>query len=378
MNLGGELLSEVNWQLILFTVLLSALVAFFGDILGMRIAKKRISLLGLRPRYTSRVITALTGMVIAMGIIAALAVTSDTVRTAIFSLKYVQRQILALTEELQESRDESELMGLRYVESLQKLEDKEQQLSSLTPELDKTKKELQNLRDQKKGVLEELQTLRNDAANLRRGLEAAREGQVVAFSGELLAQETVLEGASRQDVMDIMARLRDKVRYVIARRASISPQEISVAKDEVGESQIVSRCTVIDSRKVIRVRAAANAVAGEPLSLKYRVYESVLVYRAGEELYRRLVQPAPTVSQIETSLHSILREVNATAVRDGILRDPFTRTVGQIDATDFYEAVDALERSSAPQTVSVVAAGDIYTEGPVRVVLNVSSQEDGP
>jgi hypothetical protein len=49
----------------------------------------------------------------------ALAVTSDTVRTALFSLKYVQRQVLDLTSQLQEARDESDLMGIRYVESLQ-------------------------------------------------------------------------------------------------------------------------------------------------------------------------------------------------------------------------------------------------------------------
>ncbi len=375
MNPGGELLSEFNWQLIIFTVFFSALIAFFGDILGMKIAKKRISLLGLRPRYTSRVITSLTGMIIAMGIMAALAVTSETVRTALFSLKYVQRQIVTLTEELQESRNESELMGLRYVETLQKLEDKEKHLSSLTPELDRIKQELQDLRDQKKAVLEQVHTLRNEAASLRHGLEAAREGQVVAFSGELLAQETVPEGAGEKDIADIMAKLRDKVRYVVARRASVSPEDISVAKDEIGEAQIISRCTVIESRKVIRAQAASNLVAGEPLNLKYRVYESVLVYRDGEELYSQTVQPAPDVSRIEAALHAILKDVNAIAVRDGILRDPLTRTVGQIDATDFYEAVDRLERSTEPQNLSVVAAGDIYTEGPVRVLF-VLPQED--
>ncbi|NCC95423.1 MAG: DUF3084 domain-containing protein, partial [Synergistales bacterium] len=42
----GEILPEINWRLIIFTLLLSSVVALLGDILGMKIAKKRITLLG--------------------------------------------------------------------------------------------------------------------------------------------------------------------------------------------------------------------------------------------------------------------------------------------------------------------------------------------
>ncbi|MDR3321892.1 MAG: DUF3084 domain-containing protein [Synergistaceae bacterium] len=58
--------SEFNWQLIFIIVAISAVVTYVGDVLGMRIGKKRISLLGMRPRYTSTVITTFTGIAVAI------------------------------------------------------------------------------------------------------------------------------------------------------------------------------------------------------------------------------------------------------------------------------------------------------------------------
>nr|WP_321503105.1 DUF3084 domain-containing protein [uncultured Dethiosulfovibrio sp.] len=360
----GEILPEINWGLILFTLLLSSAVALLGDILGMKIAKKRITLLGLRPKYTSSVITALTGMVIAFGIMVALSVLSDTVRTALFSMKYVQRQITELTASLQTSRTESELMEIQYIDSLEKLE-------RSTTELEDTKEEISQLKSQRESLQSQIESLSLEASALRKGLEEVREGKVVAFAEELLAQEVVPEGVSDEDLLDIMARLKDKVRFVVSRRASMPYQDISVFRDEADERRVMDRCKVIDSRKVIRARAKSNVIAGEPIYLEYRVYESVQVYREGEILLRRALPPSMENDEIESALHSVLREVNGIAVRDGILADPLTRTVGQIDATDFYEAVERLKDASTPQIVEVLADRDIYTEGPVRVLLKV-------
>lgn len=46
-------------------VLVSGFVAYFGDLLGRRMGKKRLSLFGVRPRYTAIIVTTITGMIIA-------------------------------------------------------------------------------------------------------------------------------------------------------------------------------------------------------------------------------------------------------------------------------------------------------------------------
>ena len=51
--------------LILVMVITGGLIAFIGDRIGTRVGKRRLTLWGLRPRYTSIIITILTGILIA-------------------------------------------------------------------------------------------------------------------------------------------------------------------------------------------------------------------------------------------------------------------------------------------------------------------------
>ena len=46
-------------------VLVSGFIAYFGDLLGRRMGKKRLTLFGLRPRHTAIGVTTITGMIIA-------------------------------------------------------------------------------------------------------------------------------------------------------------------------------------------------------------------------------------------------------------------------------------------------------------------------
>ena len=102
----SELLSELNWSLILTLLTVSAVVAWFGDIIGMKVGKKRITLFNLRPKYTTRLISVLTGVGIAFATLFVSATASESVRTAIFNMQYVKNQILNLTAELKTNRDD--------------------------------------------------------------------------------------------------------------------------------------------------------------------------------------------------------------------------------------------------------------------------------
>ena len=124
--------------------------------MGMRYREKAIYLFGLRPRHTSQIITAFTGVVISVGILLTMSVVSENVRTALFSMKFLQSQIINLTAELQESRDEAQLASIRLMESQSKLEEQEKklreiqgQLAKVQPELEKAQKELTGLKGEK-------------------------------------------------------------------------------------------------------------------------------------------------------------------------------------------------------------------------------------
>jgi hypothetical protein len=74
----------------------------------------------------------------------------------------------------------------------------------------------------------------------------------------------------------------------------------------------------------------------------------------------------------------MLTRINRSSVSRGILPVPITGTVGNFDSLNFYDVVDRIVADNSDfraTTVTIRAAADIYTEGPVRVKIEAEDQE---
>lgn len=385
-----QLWSDMNWRLILTLIVVSGVLAYLGDVLGMRIGKKRITLFNIRPRTTSRAITALTGMIISIAILVTMTVMSENVRTALFSMKFIQGQLQSLTRDLQESRNESQLMAINLVDSQERLKNQEEKLRSVQEELAhsqplleeirsslaKTQRERDQLEEEKIALSETVEDLKSEAEDLRKGLIQIRSGRIAVFTKEILGQTAVEPMSSAEDVEELFQALRDQAEYAIAARTGLNPSEIVLAVDEEKEREDMASCTEQNQRKFVRAVAESNAVFGEEIRVAYDVSESVLIYRKGDVLYTQTVDSPLGREEAEAQLHLILRMVNRKAVQDSIKPDPATGKVGALDATAFFEAVDILRKGEVRQKVIVSASEDIYTEGPVRVNLSMAPAEE--
>ena len=72
--------------LILILLFIGGLIAYVGDKIGMKVGKNRLSLCGLRPKYSSIIITILTGIIIALLSIGLMMAASQRARIAVFKL----------------------------------------------------------------------------------------------------------------------------------------------------------------------------------------------------------------------------------------------------------------------------------------------------
>ena len=86
--------------LILGIAITGGIIAFLGDRIGTRVGKRRMTLWGLRPRYTSIIITILTGILIAGSTLSFLVLISYDVRTALFGMEALKKQTRELSEEV--------------------------------------------------------------------------------------------------------------------------------------------------------------------------------------------------------------------------------------------------------------------------------------
>lgn len=80
-----------------FVMIIAGAVAYVGDRVGHRVGRQRLSLFGIRPRYTSTIVAIATGMVIALVVTLVAIFASQQVKTAFFKLNSLNQQITELT-----------------------------------------------------------------------------------------------------------------------------------------------------------------------------------------------------------------------------------------------------------------------------------------
>ena len=73
----------------------------------------------------------------------------------------------------------------------------------------------------------------------------------------------------------------------------------------------------------------------------------------------------------DTVILGFLNKVNRKAVEAGVLPDPITGKVGNMDANTMIEASNEMRRLGGTVILKAYARGDVTTAGPVRVRLEV-------
>jgi hypothetical protein len=385
----GLSLSEFNWQLIGILVALSVAVSYVGDVLGMKIGKRRVSLFGLRPKYTSRVITSCTGVAVAMLTLFIAAGASPQIKAAFFGARYLEGQIAQLIQAQHENEDNLADMQfelsmaktevLSAAEDLKaaraKLAETQAQASTAERERNALAGERDALAAEKSRLDASVSSLRKETNSLKKGLAEMKEGQVIAFQGELLSQVPVERGANPAAVnaaFEVLIKtaeeaLTEKYRELIGNNTADAATKVAVSNETRAAVKAgLARSSV---RNLLRMTAPSNAVRGNVLYGEVKIFPSSLIFKKGDALLSGTARGGTSNDGAANELYTMLRRVNRTSVSKGVLPDPISGTVGNIDSIDFYEAADKISKSEGDVKVSLVAASDIYTEGPVNISI---------
>jgi uncharacterized protein (DUF3084 family) len=305
MNVAGFLIPTL--------ILVSGLVAFIGNLVGRNIGRRRLTLLGLRPRYTAQVITVLTGMMITVVTLAVVLLVSNDARQALFHLHEVQQQTRTL--EVQIAQQEAELRALQL-------------------------RDIIYMNDQ-----EVLRTLIDGRAPLN---EIRK--QVQAF-------------------LDLAAQA--------ARQRGVAPGPDGVAVHLVPSGQTANLIAQDIAERaqpmIVRMIASENTVRGLPLRATVIVFSNVLVFRAGETIADRRLDGRGTRAQVEAGLLDLGTEVAIAAKSRGIISPPFALASSppdiRIDPVVFLQTLDRVQASQVAVDVKAQALTDTYTIGPVQLTF---------
>jgi hypothetical protein len=230
----------------------------------------------------------------------------------------------------------------------------------------------------------EVAALKDETESLKRGLAEMKEGRVIVFQGEMLAQTSIEPGVNGYDLDGAVQRLvalsgeyLEKKMADLAIADTVDTPAVMVT-DEM-RKKIMDALNGAEGRKVLRLTVPSNIVLGQPLEGVLSMFESRLIYKEGETLTRELVSGVRNPEDGANILYTMLKRINRSAVAKGILPDPFSGTVGNLDSLDFYDRVDSivvLGEASKAAEVTITAAADIYTEGPVKVKIEVGPYDE--
>ena len=151
---------ESGWFMLIVLAVMGGLIAYLGDKIGSKVGKRKIKLMGLRPKYTSILVTIMTGISIAVVTLGVMSVLSENARVALFGMNKLRQQQHVLEEQRDRLLAEADKLAREMQEKNDLLADNELKLASQEEQLDGANDRLRlTLLD-----LEQVQAARDDAS----------------------------------------------------------------------------------------------------------------------------------------------------------------------------------------------------------------------
>lgn len=430
------------WQLTLAWVVFVAVcgfIAYWGDLLGRRMGKRRLSLFGLRPRYTAIVTTTITGMLIAL-----LAIVSMTMVNERFRLFMLDgERVISYYETAKK----------QLADSKRQLDDSKRQLGLQTEIAEKARKDAGLAEARRRKIVRTLQVVANelkrnqsallatkrmlasahvDLATARRQvasyrvtiaqLTARRDGlqkkvddlgkqigvwetsysgmrtkKVIFQPGQEIARSVIVCSQTKSEIRkSFISLLNQASRKAAVEGARVGPNGRTVyiinkivptindrgqkLSEAVVESQIVD--VIVDQISnssgsvVARIYSKSNAFEGEPAAVDCEPIRNQLVYSAGEEVIRTVIDGSGSRGKILGELTLFLQsDVRYAARSKGLIPtygDDGQPSVGAIAYDDVLDAVDRIKKSGKKMRVKAFAASTTWSAGPLELYLVVS------
>ncbi|SDL15707.1 DUF3084 domain-containing protein [Halarsenatibacter silvermanii] len=349
--------------LVIMLILLSGMIAYIGDQLGMKIGKKRISIFGLRPRYSSIIITVVTGMVIAtLSVVILLSVYSG-LRQALFNINEVMERLEQLDTELERRTAEVEEMEEQRDElqgRLDELRDERDELQVMVDDLSGERYELENRIEE---LNEELAAVSEELDEARDQLAYFRDEDIVFRRGEII-YSAVIEGGRSED--EIIADIND---FLAQANAAASERPIEL-DDDTGMALHLQTEDILHAaqllynlergeRMIISLAARVNVPRHDKLRADLHLNRNFVVYDEGESIADRTIDADSSTSEIDDELRELLAEVNYHASQEGILQN-IDGTVGSLDFVNFYQLVSDIQEYEGEVSVKVEASEEIW------------------
>ena len=407
---------ESGWFMLIVLAVMGGLIAYLGDKIGSKVGKRKIKLMGLRPKYTSILVTIMTGISIAVVTLGVMSVLSENARVALFGMNKLRQQQHVLEEQRDRLLAEADKLAREMQEKNDLLADNEVKLASQEEQLDgandrlrltlldleqvqaarddasaqlgivqtafnqvhadlaTAQGEIEELEHTKAGLTKTVAALDERNRLLNESMLTVREGTVLFRVGEVLSSSVLTAGQSQDEIRSQLSGIMVNINNMIRQRLNITDEKavlLYISPDEF-ERTVQELSNSPKDSKLIRVTAAGNIITGEPALVHVNIYDNNLVYNRGREVYTEYFTSEEIESGAELQLLHFLHNVNRSAQADGILPDHLSGNVGALTAVEMFDTISRMKAyGNTGLTLRAVTTQNIFTAGPLRIEIRV-------
>lgn len=294
-------------------------VSYLGNQLGRFIGRKKMSILNLRPRHTSILITTLTGSLIAIMTLTFTYCTSWEVRTLFNGLQNFQQNVSFMTAKAIEQEQTGGVI-YRPGEPL------------LTAVIDGSKSE-ENIKEQMETVLVYV----ND--------------------------EAIKKNKSVSEIM--------KTTFEVPADGKLAGYKM----DEL--HKLIKTIHAIRGKVILKPITESYAFLGEKFLVTFMIYPYISkVYDTDETITTGLINGTRPKEEIATSISKLMIQAKITAIRKGMMENPITFKLLEIDQVDLVSTIDKIAKYNDDMKIKVKVKAPTDNRGPLEVYLDAEPITD--
>lgn len=300
---------------------LSGLVAFLGNKLGRQVGRRKMSIFGLRPKYTSNIITVATGSMIFMVTLGIMSAISSDVRTFLGGLDELKREQIRLQQEIAHQR---KILGAGPIVL---------PFQPLALGVVQCGLSLGEMREQ----IDTLLQLANDNLLARNNQTASK------YDLAQLSDESKLVGYVPGDKDGIIDSLRR------------APKGSTVV------------CIVLAGKQ--------TAYYNDKIEAQFLFQPNPVVFHRDQAIVSGFIDGRRTSAQVYTKIvEFIYKDLNYTCLEQyHMIRNPLSNKLDtSIDMFMMKRAADEIAKANRPMKLNVVANGEIHPLGPLDARLVVT------
>lgn len=381
----------VGLKILAIIAVMGGIIAYVGDKIGTKVGKQRMSLFGLRPKYTSIVVTIITGLMIAAATVGVLSISSRSVRTALFGLDqmYAQmeelnQQITAKNEELKARQAEIDAQAEQMNTMQEAVQASQQELEEVRAARDAMGADLQSVKEAyqeaqgRMGDLEKARRVMEDhiadlqftAKNLENNITNLREGTVMFRVGELLSSATVRPGLSETEAQGVLTDILNDTNGLILKRFNIKEEQSVLYVSRSNMADVAKQLAAADTPMMVRIVASGNIIVGEPAIAKIQIYPQRLIYHKGDIVWVGGINGGDNA---QNAVVDFLGEVNKRAKEKGIIPDPLSGEVGNVPGAELFEVINQVRNTNGPLRIEAITTKDTYSSDTLQIRLKITS-----